>query len=566
MAVGGFRHIPLVEDGRPTGLVTARDVFRHLLASSADARARCRRPAVVGPRRRPDLGDPPRSSRSAPPAPTPRRSGRRAAPRAGPCPGPTRAIVDLTARAYDGVAAIAPRGRRRAAGPRRRASTTIVALRGARSRAGAERVYAYRKLFEDGPAHASRAWLGPRRPRRRPAARLSDASTRPTGDPRRAVRGPARRGRARGGRGRASTRCWSASARTSLPHRLRGDAARAADDAGRARRRAGRRSSCRASRPRRRAAAGRGRRPRRRSRPGRRPRTRWRSSRRARPAARRAAPPGRRLRPALGDPPAAAPGRAAGRALRARRRPSCATCGWSRTPTRSTLLRLAAEAADRVVDQIAAGPARRPDRGRRRPRGPRAAPRRGPRPRRVRDRRLRAQLRLAAPRGVGPGDPGRRADRPRHRRDRSAATAATSPGRSGSPAATPAHGPDDEFLRLYAVLRARPGRGDRTRSGRASPASAIDARRAGRSSPRRATATQFIHRTGHGIGLEGHEEPYLVAGNAEPLRARDGLQRRARASTSRAATAPGSRTSSSAATDGPVSLKPRDRDLLVVTG
>jgi len=28
----------------------------------------------------------------------------------------------------------------------------------------------------------------------------------------------------------------------------------------------------------------------------------------------------------------------------------------------------------------------------------------------------------------------------------------------------------------------------------------------------------FIHRLGHGIGLEGHEEPYLVAGNEEPLR------------------------------------------------
>ncbi|WP_240197118.1 M24 family metallopeptidase [Nonomuraea lactucae] len=27
----------------------------------------------------------------------------------------------------------------------------------------------------------------------------------------------------------------------------------------------------------------------------------------------------------------------------------------------------------------------------------------------------------------------------------------------------------------------------------------------------------FIHRTGHGIGVETHEEPYIVAGNAEPM-------------------------------------------------
>jgi Xaa-Pro aminopeptidase len=30
---------------------------------------------------------------------------------------------------------------------------------------------------------------------------------------------------------------------------------------------------------------------------------------------------------------------------------------------------------------------------------------------------------------------------------------------------------------------------------------------------------QFIHRTGHGIGLEEHEDPYIVAGNGEPLAA-----------------------------------------------
>ncbi len=27
----------------------------------------------------------------------------------------------------------------------------------------------------------------------------------------------------------------------------------------------------------------------------------------------------------------------------------------------------------------------------------------------------------------------------------------------------------------------------------------------------------FIHRTGHGIGLDGHEHPYIVTGNAERL-------------------------------------------------
>lgn len=29
----------------------------------------------------------------------------------------------------------------------------------------------------------------------------------------------------------------------------------------------------------------------------------------------------------------------------------------------------------------------------------------------------------------------------------------------------------------------------------------------------------FIHRTGHGIGLDAHEQPYIVEGNAEPIRA-----------------------------------------------
>ncbi len=32
---------------------------------------------------------------------------------------------------------------------------------------------------------------------------------------------------------------------------------------------------------------------------------------------------------------------------------------------------------------------------------------------------------------------------------------------------------------------------------------------------------RFIHRTGHGIGLEGHEDPYIVLGNEQPLQ--DGM-------------------------------------------
>jgi Xaa-Pro aminopeptidase len=79
----------------------------------------------------------------------------------------------------------------------------------------------------------------------------------------------------------------------------------------------------------------------------------------------------------------------------------------------------------------------------------------------------------------------------------------------------PALGPDDAFLRLYEVLRdaqseatgaVRPGvpceRIDEVARGIIAAAGYGD---------------RFIHRTGHGIGLEGHEEPYLVAGSPEPL-------------------------------------------------
>jgi len=67
------------------------------------------------------------------------------------------AIVDLTARAYDGVEAVAGAA---TAGARVLAvgQHDDVELRKRALAAGAERVYAYRKLFEDGPAVLA-AWL-----------------------------------------------------------------------------------------------------------------------------------------------------------------------------------------------------------------------------------------------------------------------------------------------------------------------------------------------------------------------------------------------------------------------
>jgi DNA-binding response OmpR family regulator len=67
------------------------------------------------------------------------------------------AIVDLTARAYDGVEAIriaAARGTRVVAVGQH----DDVTMRKAALAAGAQRVYAYRKLFEDGPRTLG-AWL-----------------------------------------------------------------------------------------------------------------------------------------------------------------------------------------------------------------------------------------------------------------------------------------------------------------------------------------------------------------------------------------------------------------------
>jgi Xaa-Pro aminopeptidase len=81
----------------------------------------------------------------------------------------------------------------------------------------------------------------------------------------------------------------------------------------------------------------------------------------------------------------------------------------------------------------------------------------------------------------------------------------------------PARGPHSDFARLYAVLRdAQAAATAAIRPGIAAEeidAVARDAIAAAGFGP------NFIHRTGHGKGLEGHEDPYIVAGNAEPIEA-----------------------------------------------
>jgi Xaa-Pro aminopeptidase len=78
-----------------------------------------------------------------------------------------------------------------------------------------------------------------------------------------------------------------------------------------------------------------------------------------------------------------------------------------------------------------------------------------------------------------------------------------------------ANGPDEAFRHLFGVLHAaQQAASAAVRQG--VPAEAID-RTARDIIDGEGYAENFFHRTGHGIGLEGHEDPYLVAGNAEPL-------------------------------------------------
>jgi len=77
--------------------------------------------------------------------------------------------------------------------------------------------------------------------------------------------------------------------------------------------------------------------------------------------------------------------------------------------------------------------------------------------------------------------------------------------------------PPEDFQRVYEVVNLARAAG--IAAARAAvPASSVDA--AARAVIERAGyGEQFVHRTGHGVGLEIHEPPYLVAGNEAPLAA-----------------------------------------------
>jgi Xaa-Pro aminopeptidase len=75
--------------------------------------------------------------------------------------------------------------------------------------------------------------------------------------------------------------------------------------------------------------------------------------------------------------------------------------------------------------------------------------------------------------------------------------------------------PPAEVLELYAVLQEAQAAGVAA-AVVGTPCEEVDA-----AARRRIAAAglgeRFVHRTGHGIGLEEHEDPYLVEGNGEPL-------------------------------------------------
>jgi Xaa-Pro aminopeptidase len=79
----------------------------------------------------------------------------------------------------------------------------------------------------------------------------------------------------------------------------------------------------------------------------------------------------------------------------------------------------------------------------------------------------------------------------------------------------PANEPDERFRHLFSVLYAAQAAASRAvRPGMSCEGIDVAARTV---IDGEGYGAAFFHRTGHGIGLDGHEDPYLVAGNALPL-------------------------------------------------
>lgn len=79
----------------------------------------------------------------------------------------------------------------------------------------------------------------------------------------------------------------------------------------------------------------------------------------------------------------------------------------------------------------------------------------------------------------------------------------------------PVNGPDERFRHLFSVLYAAQAAGTRAAVAGTTCEGVDAASRAVIDGEGYGEA--FFHRTGHGIGLDGHEDPYLVAGNDLPL-------------------------------------------------
>ena len=169
----------------------------------------------------------------------------------------------------------------------------------------------------------------------------------------------------------------------------------------------------------------------------------------------------------------------------------------------------------------ASTPVRRAQRARRAPRAGRADARARSRTVELRDRGRGRARREPAPRAVG---------RPR---DRATATSccATSAARCTATAPTSRACSTRASRRRRSATRTRCWSRRRKPGVRAAtvgtPCAEVDAA-ARRVITAAGLGDRFVHRVGHGIGQEAHEDPYMVAGNELPLDRRPRVQRRAR--------------------------------------